>query len=94
MKNKCIVKKAFFSKILFENPVPLNMHLRMHPRSATVEKMADIFTKRIFQPYLYRRCIWPKLVKFVYRNNWQSAAQNRFIDRLICYWLLSQAQLG
>jgi len=29
MKNKCIVKKAFFK---FENPVPLNMRLRMQPR--------------------------------------------------------------
>jgi len=27
----------FFSKILLDNPVPLNiMHLQMHPRSATV----------------------------------------------------------
>jgi len=24
MKNKCIVKKAFFSKMFFENPLPLN----------------------------------------------------------------------
>jgi len=51
MKNKCIVKKTFFLIILFENPVPLNMRLRMQFRSATVEKMAGIFTKRIWQPY-------------------------------------------
>ena len=44
-------QKAFFSKILFEDPVPLNMHLRMQLRSATVEKMSGIFTKRICQPY-------------------------------------------
>jgi len=50
MKNKCIVKKTFVSKFLFENPVPLNMRLQMQPRSATVEKMADGFTKRIWQP--------------------------------------------
>jgi len=51
MKNKCIVEKAFFSKILFENPVPLNMRLRMQPRYHTAENMAGIFTKRIWQPW-------------------------------------------
>jgi len=44
MKNKCIVEKAFFSKILFENPVPLNMRLRMQPRFHNVEKIAGNFT--------------------------------------------------
>jgi len=38
MKDKCIVKKAFFSIILFENPVPLNMRLLLQLRYATVEK--------------------------------------------------------
>jgi len=38
--------------MLFENPVPLNMRLRMQPRSATVGKMAGIFTKRIWEPQL------------------------------------------
>jgi len=28
-KNKCVVKKTFFYKMLFENPVPCNMHLRI-----------------------------------------------------------------
>ena len=41
MKNKCNIKKAFFTKILFDNPVPLNMSLRMQPRPVTIEKMAD-----------------------------------------------------
>jgi len=43
-------QKTFFSIILFENPVSLNMRLRMQLRPATVEKMAGIFTKRIWQP--------------------------------------------
>jgi len=40
--------------MLFENPVPLNMHLRIttHLGSVTVEKIAGIFTKRIWQHYL------------------------------------------
>jgi len=50
VKNKCIVKKTFSSATLFENPVPLNMRLQMQLRSATVKKMAGIFTKRIWQP--------------------------------------------
>jgi len=29
--------------------VPLNMRLRMQPRSDTVEKLAGIFTKHIWQ---------------------------------------------
>jgi len=45
MKNKCIVENAFFSKILFENPVSSNARLRMQPRSANVQKMTGIFTK-------------------------------------------------
>jgi len=51
MKNECIVKKTFFLIILFENPVPLNMRLRMQLRSPAVEKMTGIFTKRIWQSY-------------------------------------------
>ena len=47
-------QKTFFSIIIFENPVRLNMRLRMQLRSATVEKMAGIFTKRIWQPYHQR----------------------------------------
>jgi len=31
--------------------VPLNMRLRMQHRSVTIDKMAGIFTKRIWQPY-------------------------------------------
>jgi len=50
MKNKCIVKKAFFSNILFENPVPSTMRLQMRPGPDTVQKMAGIFIKRICQP--------------------------------------------
>jgi len=42
-------QKVFF-KMLFENSVPLHMHLRMQPRCVTVNKMAVIFTKRIWQP--------------------------------------------
>jgi len=42
---------VFFAKILFENPVLLNMRFGMQPRSFTVAKVADIFTKRIWQPY-------------------------------------------
>jgi len=34
----------------FENPLPLNMRLPMQPRSVTVNKMAGIFAKRIWQP--------------------------------------------
>jgi len=30
--------------------VPLNMRLQMQLRSATVEKIAGIFTKRVWQP--------------------------------------------
>jgi len=44
MKDKCIVKKAFFSIIVFENPVPLNMRLLMQLRYATVEKNGLYFT--------------------------------------------------
>jgi len=36
--------------MLFENSVPLNMRLRMQPKSATAGRMADIFAKRIWQP--------------------------------------------
>jgi len=38
--------------MLFEKPVPSNMRLQIHPRSVTVDKMAGIFTKRIWQPYI------------------------------------------
>ena len=44
MKIKYIVKKAFFLKMLFANPVPLNIRLQMPLRSVTVDKMAGIFT--------------------------------------------------
>jgi len=37
--------------MLFENPVPLNMRLRIQPRSVTFDNVAGIFTKRIWQPY-------------------------------------------
>jgi len=37
--------------MLFENPVLLNMRLRMQPRSVKVANMAGIFAKRIWQPY-------------------------------------------
>jgi len=37
--------------MLFENPVPLNMRLRMQPRSVTFDKIAGVFTKRVCQPY-------------------------------------------
>jgi len=53
IKNKYIVKKAFFYKVLFENPVPLNMPMNYttQPGSVIVEKMDGIFTKRVWQPY-------------------------------------------
>jgi len=35
-KNKCIVKKTSFFKILTENPVPLNMHLRNYYDTAWI----------------------------------------------------------
>jgi len=38
--------------MLFENPVPLNMRLRMQPRSVTFDRMASIFTKRTFPKFL------------------------------------------
>jgi len=38
--------------MFFENPVPLNMRLRMQPRFVAADKMACIFTKRIWQPEL------------------------------------------
>jgi len=44
-------QRSVLFKNLFENAVPLNMRLRMQPRSVTVDKMAGIFTKRIWQPY-------------------------------------------
>jgi len=47
MKNKCIVKKTFFIKSVIRDPVPLNLRLRLYPRSVTVGKMAGIFTKQI-----------------------------------------------
>jgi len=43
-------QKRSFYKILFENPVPFNMHLRITPQP-TVKKIADIFTKRMWQSY-------------------------------------------
>jgi len=43
-------QKSVF-QFFFENTVALNIRLRMQPRLVTVEKMADIFTKRIWQPY-------------------------------------------
>jgi len=36
--------------MFFENPVPLNMRLRMQLKFVTVDKMPVIFTKRIWQP--------------------------------------------
>jgi len=46
--------------MLFEDTVPLNMHLpiRTQPGSVTVEIMAGIFTKRIWQSYpsLFAKC--------------------------------------
>jgi len=47
MKNNCTVKQAFFQRMVFENPVSLNMRLRMQPRFVTADKMAGIFTKHI-----------------------------------------------
>ena len=48
-------KRVHLKKTLFENPVPLNMRLRMQPRFVTFDKMAGIVTKRIWQPYLTTR---------------------------------------
>jgi len=38
--------------MLFENPVPLNKHIRIttQPGSVTVEKTAGIFSKHIWEP--------------------------------------------
>ena len=44
-------KKHSFQKMLFENSVPLNIRLRMQARSVSFDKMASIFTKRIWQSY-------------------------------------------
>jgi len=51
--------------ILFNNSIressaikSLNMRLRMQFRSATVKKMAGIFTKLIWQPYLVMKDNW------------------------------------
>jgi len=46
--------------IFFENTVPLNMRLRMQPRFVTIDKMAGIFTKRIWQPYIRSTWNWAK----------------------------------
>jgi len=46
-------QKLLFSIILFENTVLLNLCSGMQLRSATVEKTAGIFTKRIWQPYYF-----------------------------------------
>jgi len=39
--------------MLFQNPVLINMHLQRttQPGFVAAEKMAGIFTKRIWQPY-------------------------------------------
>jgi len=39
--------------MLFDNPSSLNMRLRVQPRSVTVDKMAGIFTKRVWQSYFW-----------------------------------------
>jgi len=53
-------KKRSLKKIIFENPVPLNMRLQLQSTSVTVGKMAGIFTKRIWQPYMGRQtCFFP-----------------------------------
>jgi len=46
-KMNALSKTVF--KMFFENPVPLNMRLRTQPRFVTVDKMAGIFTKRMWQ---------------------------------------------
>jgi len=43
-------KNSFLT--FFDNPVPLNMRLRMQPRFVTVAKTAGIFRKRIWQYWL------------------------------------------
>jgi len=49
-KINALSKKHSFQKMLFENPVPSNMRLQMQPKSVTVDSMAGIFAKRIWQP--------------------------------------------
>jgi len=53
--------------MLFEKPVLSNMRLRMHPRPVTVDKMAGIFIKRVWQPKLppsdSSHTIWLHFVK-------------------------------
>jgi len=44
-----------FLKMLFENPISLNMRLQMQPGFVTVDKMAGMFTKRIWQPQLKQK---------------------------------------
>jgi len=46
--------------MFFENTVPLNMRLRMQPRFVIIDKMAGIFTKRIWQPYIRSTWNWAK----------------------------------
>ena len=45
-------QKSVLIKNVIRDPVPLNLRLRLYPRSVTVGKMAGIFTKHIWQPYV------------------------------------------
>jgi len=47
-KINALSKQCFL--MFFDKPVPSNMRSRMQPRFVTVDKMAGIFTKRIWQP--------------------------------------------
>jgi len=54
-KNKYIVKKAFFHKMLFENPVPFTMCSQITTQP-NVKLMAAIFTKPIWQNCTGSKC--------------------------------------
>jgi len=55
-----------FSKMLFENPVPLNMNLRIttHPGSVSVEKMAGILTKTLLATLFLSRVLFSRKMFF------------------------------
>jgi len=51
-KNKCILKKAFFAKNTIRESGAITYALRTQSRSVTVDNMAGIFTKHIWQPWV------------------------------------------
>jgi len=93
--------------MLFENPAPLNMRLRVQPRSFTVEKMAGIFTKRIWLSYilitLWKCRSWTESIQVEYQKegkgrkdkNWWKLCRSP--GQIYCcsgwYWLSLQGRV-